>query len=252
MPQNVNKLKVAVCGFMKRKPEDFVRPAGADTVDLLLQACNNARLYAERMVDFELSTEQAYLNMPDIMEGASLEDCITYDTREEDEEDQVAVRVKKIVTPFVTNNTTDLIPVKLVSKKWWNEKVKRRVQMVNDRTPPLQTDDVLTTSEILLVQQGNTVFLYPASTNTFTNGAAQLALDVIAWLPPYIEGSEEDFLLEFAFDWMMYRAIYELNYFLKEDERVAISDKLMNDSWMALVKWNDELVASTSEDTNMD
>jgi hypothetical protein len=65
-------------------------------------------------------------------------------------------------------------------------------------------------------------------------------------------GTESDFLLVNCFDWLMYRCIYELNFFLKEDERVILSDKLMNEAWLALVEWNNQLIASAVDDVDLD
>jgi hypothetical protein len=50
----------------------------------------------------------------------------------------------------------------------------------------------------------------------------------------------------------MYRTIQELNFFLKEDERVQLSTKMVQEAWDALVIWNNELQASSVDDVNLD
>lgn len=247
---NVNQLKLAVAGYTKLAPENFVRKCGADTIDLLLQSCNNARLYAERMIDFEYSRAQAYLVIASLVDGADLDDAITWETRSEDEDDQVSIKIKKITTPWISNNTSDLTPVKLSSKRAWNKRITRRSSYIADNRAVELTEQSVT--DVYLVQNGRTVFVSPASTNVFTSGSVTMALDVIKWLDSYVDGNETDFLLEFCFDWMIWRAIYELNQYLKEDERVPVNEKLMLEAWDSVVKWNNELVESISDDNTLD
>jgi len=59
--------------------------------------------------------------------------------------------------------------------------------------------------------------------------------------------ADHDFLLDYGQDFLVYRSIAELNYFLKEDERVVISAQIVQDSWDSLVKWNDDIIGNTAE-----
>ena len=73
-----------------------------------------------------------------------------------------------------------------------------------------------------------------------------------AWLDDYVDGSETDFLLDYSFDWLMYRTIFELNFYLKEDERVQLSTGLVKEAWDAMVIWNNELIAANVDTTDLD
>jgi hypothetical protein len=63
--------------------------------------------------------------------------------------------------------------------------------------------------------------------------------------------NENDFLLDNCFDWLMYRAIWELNFFLKEDERVNIDRDLINESWQAVQSWNENLINLATDNSDL-
>lgn len=60
-----------------------------------------------------------------------------------------------------------------------------------------------------------------------------------------------DFFLEECSDWLLYRVIQELNFFLKEDQRVALSAQIVRDAWNSMVAWNADH-AGTETDLNLD
>jgi len=66
-----------------------------------------------------------------------------------------------------------------------------------------------------------------------------------------LTADEQDFLLESCFDWLLYRSVYELNWFLKEDERVNVSRDLMGDAWNAMRAWNENLISQGTDDTDL-
>jgi len=210
--------------------------------DLILQACNNARLYAERKIDFELSVNTVTIPAVDRFNGASLNTAVLYGT-------STSANVKKIRTPFVAMANGHQFPVDLWTKKKWNDRLKARYEGAR----PTDTSDYacITDSPFVVVQDGFNIFVAPADSNSLL-GTFPVYLDCWLWLPPYVNGTENDFLLDNCFDWMMYRCIYELNFFLKEDERVELSTKLMGDSWDAVIKWNDQLINTAVDDTDLD
>ena len=268
------QLKSAVAGFMHRDPSVFVRPAigsvtgyltddqgnrilgsdgnpivitlpGVASFDILLQAMNNARLYAERRVDFELAVTQVHIPGLNLNDGGSLSNAVLAS------DDSTPVKIKKIRTPYLPlHHPGHYFPVDLTSKKKWDDRIKARWEGAhpNDRADFAY----LTDSPFELVQSGNTVFVAPPNARMYQAGALTIAADVLAWLPDYVDGTEEDFVLDFCFDWLMYRTIQELNFFLKEDERVQLSTKMVQEAWDALVIWNNELQASSVDDVNLD
>ena len=212
------------------------------TLDLVLQACNNARLYAERMIDFELAVATVTVPSVDTFNGADLSTAVLYGT-------STAVSIKKIMTPFLAMGDGTQFPVDLWDKKKWNDRLKSRYEGASPRDR--KDYACITDSPFIVVQNGSKIFVAPADSNV-VGGTQIVYLDAYLWLPPYVTGMENDFILDNCFDWLMYRCIHELNFFLKEDERVALSTKLMQESWDAMVKWNNELIKSAVDDVDLD
>jgi hypothetical protein len=64
--------------------------------------------------------------------------------------------------------------------------------------------------------------------------------------------AQSQFLLDFCFDYMLFRTLFELNFFIKEDVRVNISEKLLSDIWENVIKWNATFIANTVDDVTLD
>jgi hypothetical protein len=244
MPKTSAHLKMAIAGYLQRDPSIFVRGTGDSQVDLLLIACNNARLYTERKIDFVYSVVEAVVPNCSLAEGGNLDDAVAM------QDNSAPVSVKKIRTPFLPLCEGSYFPVDLWTKKKWNDRLKSRF----DGARPHDTARYayITDAPFVVVQDGKRIFVAPPDSSLWTNGTLSVALDVFAWLPDYVTGEENDFLLDYCFDWLMYRSIYELNFFLKEDERVSVSERLMADAWDAVVKWNNELQEANVDDNNLD
>lgn len=62
--------------------------------------------------------------------------------------------------------------------------------------------------------------------------------------PPqaYTLGTASSFLLDYCFDFLLARSVYELNFFLKEDQRVGISAAHLDAVWQNVVAWNATIV----------
>ena len=240
MPNTVAQLKLAVAGFMQRDPAVFVR----GSFDLLLQACNNARLYAERKVDFELAHVAVDLPHTDPLNGVDLSAAVLHGTA-------TAVRVKKIISPFLANTDGGQFPVDLWTKRRWNDKLKRRFERGHHHMHSGTPQKHFVESPFVVVQDGTTLFVVPVDSKMFS-APFTIYLDAIRWLPPYVTGSENDFLLDNCFDWLMFYSISQMNFFLKEDERVVMSESVLKDTWDALVKWNTELLQTATDDVDLD
>lgn len=322
MANTVNDLMNAVAAFLGRDRSNFYKNGR----DCLLQACNNARLYAERVVDFELSRLSVDVPNVSLTDGGSLDNAV-------DHTDGITpVSVKKIKKAFIQlPGNTGSYPIAFYSRDKWLRRVQRKVE----RLTPLDLSFFLpnpvnwtmeslmgSVRQFAVIQSGRTVLLVPADTTTWPGGTLTLYFDVLKWLPAYgttartgsatstsashlvasaatfitwaiqvgmvvrnttdstqamvtavnsqndltlssdifISGeaysittaAETDFLLDSCFDWLMYRTIWELNYFLKEDERVQLSTDLIRDAWEALKAWNENLISQSVDDVDLD
>ncbi len=303
-------LMMAVAGFLHRKPSDFV----VGGWDNLLQAANNARKQAERLVDFELARVSATIASVSLTNGGDLSTAVLYGTA-------TPVSVRKIKRAFLQfTDLTGTFPISIMSRDRWLDRQQRRYERA------LPTDHVdalrLTGAPLTLVQQGEIVQVVPADSAALGGETFPLYLDVYKWLPEYgttaitgsatsttanklvasaatfitsavkigavvrntttgasalvtavdsqtqltlnadifvsgnafsiLRANETDFLLTNCFDWLMYAAIQELNAFLKEDERVALAEKVTQRAWEGMVRWNGNYISAETENTALD
>jgi len=302
---------------MGRERSTFIR----NGFDVLLQACNNARLYAERSIDFELSRVSVEIPNVSLTNGASLDDAVLFS----DHTTPVSVKkIKKAFIAFTVNTNT--FPIAFYSRDKWLRPVQRnwkKLRSIDWSSLARQTmeEQFGFFQQFAVIQTGRQVYLVPASKDAVGEGFT-LYLDVLQWLPSYgneevlgiassttvgklvnsvgdfvnqgvkigmvvnnrtdgtaavitaIESSttlvlnsdifvsgetysiltadESDFLLESAFDWLLYRSVWELNFYVKEDERTQISQVLISDAWNALRSWNENLLVQATDDFDLD
>jgi len=320
MPLTANDLMNAVASFMQRRPDDFVR----NGFDALLRACNNARLYAERQIDFELSRVSVTVPNVDLNNGGSLDNAVLYGT-------STPVNVKKIKRPFIAfGSNSNSVPVGFYSRDSWLKRLKRLwEQVLPPQTAAVTVQSlqqfwtrefVATLQPYVVIQMARQVYVAPADKQALGQ-TFSLDFDVLKFLPNYgstvltgtasfaqdnklintsanfitslvrigmvvnnttqgtsaivtavestiqlgLSGdifdagenysinipSENDFLLDNCFDWLMYRAMWELNFFLKEDERVSLDRDLINESWEAVKSWNENLINLATDNSDL-
>lgn len=313
---NANDLMTAVASFMGRERSTFIR----NGFDVLLQSCNNARLYAERFIDFELSRVSARINNVSLLNGASLDDAVLAS------DNSTPVSVKKIRKCFIQfSGQSNPLPISFYSRDAWLRRVQKNWERLGPLEWPVLRDKTIEQMAGLLqqfavIQMGRQVYLTPASKDA-VGETFSLFFDVLQWLPAYgqeevigttsssvagklvntvgdfitnqvkigsvvrnttdgtsatiaavesgttlllnadiftsgegysiLTADEEDYLLESAFDWLLYRAVWELNFYVKEDERVQISRDLINDAWQALRAWNENLISMSTDDSDL-
>jgi hypothetical protein len=311
----------AAASYAQRKREDFVK----NGFDCLLRACNNARLFAERQVDFELSRVSVTVPNVDLNSGGSLDTAVLFGT-------STPVNVKKIKRPFITfAGNSSAVPVGFYGRDNWLGRLRR----LWEKVIPAQTSSVsvqslqqfwsrefvATLQPYSVIQMGRTIYVAPADLQALGQ-TFPIHLDVLSFLPDYgsstvtgittaaatnklinsgtdfITGGvkigmivnrtsvgggsalvvsidsdkqlglnsdifltgenysinvpkETDFLLTNCFDWLLYRTLWELNFFLKEDERVALSRDLINESWNAVLSWNENLINLATDNADL-
>jgi len=315
----------AVASFMGRDRSTFIR----NGFDVLLRACNNARLYAERFVDFELSRVSVEVPNVSIANGGSLDDAVLHSDH------TTPVNVKKIKKSFVAFlGNVNTFPVSFYSRDKWLRRVQRNWERIRPVDPAIflsvanksvewwSQEYFGVIQQFAVIQMGRQVYLVPADEKATGSDPFTLYFDVLQWLPDYgqepvigvassttagklvntvgdfinqdvkigmavtntttgasatitaiesgttldlnanifsagqsysiLTADEDDFLLESCFDWLMYRAIWELNFYLKEDERVQISSALIGDAWNALRSYNENLIMQATDDVDLD
>jgi hypothetical protein len=240
MPTTLLNLKNAILSHMNRASASF----NQNSTDAVLRAINNAKDYAQRTLDFEYAREFAQLPNVSLLDGANLSGLQIYNTA-------TSVDCKSLERAyFRLTDGSGTIPVKMFSREQWAARQQRRYQHITSLVNPQEVEP-FNASEFGIVQYGRVVYPVPADQNVFGAATTTIYFDIIKWLPDFVNDNEESFLLTYCFDFMLFRSIFELNFFLKEDARVPLSKVLLDDIWNNIVNWNATIVGN-SVDTTLD
>jgi hypothetical protein len=246
MPKTITTLKKAIAAFTRRSEASFV----VDSNDNLLQAINNAKDFAQREVDFEFSLVTAYKDVPDVTLATSW----TSMKLDPAGTDFTVKKIKKARIGIV--NGTGTAPIRLMSRAAYLEEQQRLYGIVtsNDaRYGGTDTSERLSQIPISCVQIGENFFIYPADVDALgalTN--LRIYFDAIKWIPDFTTGSDTSFLLDYGFDFMLFRSIFELNFLLKEEQRFNVSMTILNSSWDNFRLWNSTFIQNQVDDVSLD
>lgn len=234
----ITEFKDVVSGFMLRSATSLVSPSGTD---LLLLAANHAKKFAQRRHNFELSRLTAtVVVIPDPV-GGDLAGTVLYGT-------STPVRVKSIERAYLTDVGGQVYPIPIVTRAYVASHLRKAIDVGTVDTSDVPVSSPSTNpSDPMLVRQGNFVYLTTGITENTT-----VQLDIVKWLPDYSDTVTTDFLLDFCSDFMLYRAVTELNFFLKEDERVVISQKKLEEAWESVLSWDNSLIENSAQDVSLD
>lgn len=73
----------------------------------------------------------------------------------------------------------------------------------------------------------------------------------VKWLPRVVKDADTNFMFHYGFDFLMYRSIVELNFFIKEDERFQVSARMLQESWASFTAWDQTLVSPTETEIEL-
>lgn len=173
-------LKATVAKMLEHPTQsDFV----TNGTDLLLVAINNAKNWAQARYDFEMARTSVQLTI-NTQSGGDLGAALEVNTLR-------AVNVKKIEAGFLSYQGTINRPCRLSSKKGQVADAGRRYEGL-PFAPAVASPLTAGTGGVsyqmpTLVQQNRTVFLYPNSTMLFPETTTILYMDVVEWLPDYVD-----------------------------------------------------------------
>lgn len=234
-----------------------------NNVDKLLLAANNAKRFMERGLDFEYCKLPVTvpINFTTDLDG-NIDEAIGDLHDACDAYTMLSIDVKKIRSAWLTNKSLNRYPLRIWSDTAIYDRLRRKIDLnhISTHQPTIGYD-----SDPKLFQTGHKIFLYPSQVYVYglsgnvptasdIPSGVTVRLDVIRWLPRYGNGEDNstvqtDFLLEYCSDYLLYRMITELNFFLKEDQRVSISQAKMTEAWTNVIAWNDCLIRG---DENLD
>lgn len=196
------------------------------TVNFVDTAINNAIIYAQRKCDFEWN--KALVSVSCDPTGR-IDKAVEIDTGE-------TVKLKKIikalgsVNPGLANNRS--LPY-----------LSRTSQIADDT---LRKQNHCCDNSPRVIHDGIKVYHTP-----LIEGKHNLFFYAIKWMPRLVKESDTNFLLDYGFDFIMYRSIIELNFFIKEDERFQVSNALVSDAWNTLTAWDASLISPTETEIEL-
>lgn len=230
------ELKRQVAGYLNRPTASFV----VDGLDLLSKAVYRARLWAQLNHNFEYN--RCAITIPDVSttSGASLSTAVLYGT-------ETAVPVKTIETaylPVSSGGAIVEIPIGITQRRLHALALRRKYAGI--APSDVASTNVLSMSKYEMVQVGRQIYIRPADTATL-GATFDLHADAVRWSEIFTGDNDSDFFLQFGESFMLYRSLVELNFFLKEDERVQISAQVLQDAWNALLAWDTSLVKAEAD-----
>lgn len=234
-------LKKAVCAFANRDEQAFNK----NGFDCLLQACNNARKYAERTIDFEFSRVSVELADVDIEEGAELSSATLYPEGGE-------VLIKRVQRGFLVTSEDGNIPVNLYSRDKYVSRLKKRFENVA-RVEDARNEAPAVHTDLGIILHGTKVYPVPTSSESLGGSTVTLRFDAWKWLSDYEEDeSVTDFLLTNCFDYLLYRTLWELQLFIKDAQVVEAVDAMWKNVYENVKQWNAQIVGGGVDDYNLD
>jgi hypothetical protein len=235
-------MKAMVAAYMQRDAATFT----VGTTDLLSAAINGARKWAELERNFELNRVQAQLSVS-LQNGSDISNMKLLDG-------STAVDAKSLIKGFLPmpDNANGWFPIDVIMRDKHIEQVQRHYETVTNLATVTQRQPSLVPF-FRIVRLGNTVYLTPADTSALGGSdPITVRFDIIKFLPDYSADADTDFLLQRCENFMLLRSAYQLNFFLKDDQRINISEAVLNSAWHSVVVWDSTLVTSNSADADLD
>lgn len=216
------EIKHAVLGCVTRISSSFQ----SGSVNLVDIAINNAITHAQRQRDFEWC--KGVVKVSCNPKGSLM-------LAQPEEGSNTPVIIKRIVKAYGTEQPTghDEKAIKYLS----------RASQTTDNTQAYSAGIQLCGPAV--IHDGQHVYITPAQT-----GQYWLWFYAVKWLPRLVLDSDTNFLLVYGFDYVMYRALVELNFYIKEDERFPVNKTLLTDTWSSLVDWDVSLLSPTETELN--
>jgi hypothetical protein len=222
---NFGILRETILGCVSRAKSSF-QAGSQNFVDL---AINNAVIYAQRNWDFQfLKGDVKIVCNPRGSMMTAVDEC------------NCTVKLKRIIKAYGAGvpdpHTAMSIPY-----------LSRQSQIADVTNANANACTCYSGAKV--VHDGESVYLSPATVEAGT--PYDLWFHAVRWLPRLTRDEHSNFLFEYGFDFLMYRSIYELNFFIKEDERFSVSTKMLNDAWASLTAWDVSLVSPTETEIEL-
>lgn len=212
------EFKSMVAGYANRTAASFVL---ADGTDILALAINEAKKEGQLEHDFLATRMDGYL-ITGVL-GAELNTTTTtYGGA-------TAINVKKVRSVWSCSATGGRI-----------KNLDLEYESVESRLRPTEEEQDI--SKIRAFQRGTKLHVTGYETNT------TFLVDVYKWMPDYSVSVTTDFFLDNYVTWLKLRSLYQLNFYLKEDQRVNITQAALREAWDKVMAYENNVLVNYNLD----
>jgi hypothetical protein len=223
---NLYDMRQVIQGCISRQTSSF----NTGTMNFVDIAINNAIIYAQRKCDFEWN--KGVVKMVANPFGR-IDQCTDVDS--------VAVTIKRIIKTF------GLVDPELHKNK--SLPYLSRTSQIADKTDRMShghSGNPNVDDRPVIIHDGVKVYHSPA-----IDGEHDLFFYAVKWMPRLLKEEDTNFLLLYGFDFIMYRAIIEINFFIKEEERFQVNSAMVADAWNSLLAWDASLISPTETEIEL-
>lgn len=230
-----SQFKILVANYMNRNATEFDSPAGVGAVDKLGNAINQAKNFAQSLRVFERVKTKADITISQGA-GGTLASAVLTGTA-------TPVKVRSLLRATVPTADGEFIPIDIISREELFRRQQREAEKVEIE---LRESNIIKNPfhNYAIVQLGETLELVPWNTDLLGSSVV-VTFDIAQWMADYSQDADEDFFLIEGMPWMLLKSITFLNYFLKDDERFAVTKTELKESWDAFVSWDCGIIDSS-------
>lgn len=237
MATTIGNLKAIICSILGRTA--VADAQGIGSIDLALFALNAARRRVERMVDFRYSESNGALSIT--TSGGALSAVTGLGT---------GSTVKHVINVELPVAGSAYVPAEFLTEREWTDRVTRQIgRQPYDATKTL-TELGVSNENPIAYQQGQTLFLVPASQFTFPVAAR---VNCVRFLADYAADGDTDFFTQWAPEYLQWEGLLEINklfrrFVPKEESNISEEEifPLRDAALQSLLSWNSSLDAGTS------
>lgn len=210
---NLGEFQSLVAAYMTRDSSVFV----VGSLNLITHAANAAKLDAQRLINFPQLKTTAFIKANQYGTDWTSLKATPNDAG-------TAVSAHYILGAYrfstVGSNYVKVQPYEVISETSLNDLLPKSLEVMDE--------DADSRQRIYLA--GDLLKLTGVTTDTW------VMLDIIQWSPEYAATlTVTDFFLTQYHDWMLLKTIQMLNFHLKEDQRVIISNAAMEQRWNSVL-----------------
>lgn len=145
------------------------------------------------------------------------------------------------------------VPIEFLTNDEWNERVMRLVGREHYNSVKTSEEVGISQFNAVAYQQAQTIVLVPPSLYTFPVAAK---LSIVRWMADYVNDADSDFFSQFAPDFLMWRALVEINNYFKVDVKRTegnVDEQFIQGqadaALQALIAWDNAIATGTTTPT---